>query len=150
MILMNIYQNNVNKYSAKALELTKTLKKRSVIRVIAFVLSIAIIIILVKEGTVILLLIAVPICMLGFGLLVNNYNQLVHLKQHTTFLKEINEFEILPPKSLRCGLCIIFLKELDEVRRIFKAQTISDLGNVPVRVFKQSPGFHGDPIGDQP
>ena len=37
---------------------------------------------------------AVPLCVLGFGLLIKRHNQVVYLKRHTTFLKEINEFEV--------------------------------------------------------
>lgn len=91
---MNIYQSNIQKYKTTILKLTKVLKRLSTIRLVVFVFSATLIIILANERLATLLLMVVPLCMLGFGLLVKRYNQLVYQKRHTTFLKEINEDEV--------------------------------------------------------
>jgi hypothetical protein len=54
---------------------------------------------LANERLVIILSIAVPLCVLGFVLLINHFNKVAYLKRHTTFLKEINEFEVLKSKN---------------------------------------------------
>jgi len=92
---MNIYQNNIQKYQTTILKLAKVLNRLSTIRLIAFLLSISIVIILANERLVTLLLTIVPLCVLLFGLLVKRYNGIAYLKRHTTFLKEVNEDEVL-------------------------------------------------------
>lgn len=89
------YQNNIRKYEAEIRELTKVLKQLSILRLVTFLFSIILITILANERLLIPLLIVTPICMLGFGFVVSRHRKINSVKQHTTFLKEINEAEIL-------------------------------------------------------
>lgn len=91
---MNIYQGNIQKYKATILKLAKDLNRLSTVRLVAFIFSATLITILANERLVTIILIVVPLCVLGFGLLIKRYNQAAYLKEHTTFLKEINELEI--------------------------------------------------------
>ena len=91
---MNIYQSNIQKYKTTIFKLAKVLNRLSILRLVVFVFSAIIIIILANERLVTLIWLAVPLCVLGFGLLIKRHNQVVYLKRHTTFLKEINEFEV--------------------------------------------------------
>ncbi len=92
---MQIYQDNIRKYEAEIRELTKVLKRLSILRLVTFLFSIILITILANERLLIPLLIVTPICMLGFGFVVSRHRKINSVKQHTTFLKEINEAEIL-------------------------------------------------------
>src|SRR5690554_3954388 len=91
---MNIYQSNIQKYRATGDGLAKNLNNLALIRLIVFVFSAVIIIFLANERLGVLISIVLPICVLGFGLLIKRYNQIAYQKQHATFLKEINEQEI--------------------------------------------------------
>ena len=92
---MNIYSQNIQAHSDTLVNLTRTLKRLSVIRLSVFIFSLALITILANERLLISLLIVTPLCVLGFGLVVNRYNQVNRLRRHTVFLKEINEAEVL-------------------------------------------------------
>lgn len=100
---MNIYQSNIQKYQTTIVALDKVSNRLSVLRLVAFVFSAVIIVILANEGLVTLLWIVVPICALGFGLIVKRHNQVDHLKRYTTFLKEINEHEVLKLENKLSG-----------------------------------------------
>src|SRR5690554_4971238 len=92
---MDIYQSNIQKYRTRSEELAKDLSNLALIRFVVFVFSAVIILVLANERLGILIWVVFPICVLGFGLLIRRYNQVAYRKQHATFLKEINEQEIL-------------------------------------------------------
>ena len=95
MTNIKIYQDNVRKYTAEVLRLERSLKGLSALRLIAFVSSVIIVVFLASERLTTAVLILAPLCMLAFGVLVTRYNNIENLKAHTTFLKEINEAEVL-------------------------------------------------------
>ena len=92
---MNIYQNNIRKYKATGSTLANVLNRLSTLRLVAFVGSAILIVFLANERWVTLLLMAVPLCGLGLGLLIKRYNQVAYRIRHTDFLREINEHELL-------------------------------------------------------
>ncbi|MTI32465.1 MutS-related protein [Xanthovirga aplysinae] len=92
---MNIYQNNIHKYKAEVSKLAKELNQLSTIRLIAFLCSIALIIFLANERWIALILTVGPLLGFGFALIIKRYNRIAYLKRHATFLKEINENEVL-------------------------------------------------------
>jgi hypothetical protein len=91
---MNIYSRNIQDYEQKLLQLNSVLNRLSLIRLIAFVAAAIVIVILANERQLVLLLLAAPICLIAFSYLIYRFNRLDYLKQHTTFLKEINEAEL--------------------------------------------------------
>lgn len=96
---MDPYRDNIQKYQTRNLEFAQVLKRLSTLRLLAFVFSFIIIAFLANERLLILLLMVVPLCVLGFGLLIKRYNQVAYLKRHTTFLKEINDDEVLKQEN---------------------------------------------------
>ncbi len=67
----------------------------STLRLAAFALSAVLITILANERLGTLVLIAVPLFVFGFGLLIKRHNRVAYLKRHTTHLREVNEDELL-------------------------------------------------------
>lgn len=100
---MDAYRNNIQKYKTIIVELDKVLNRLSALRLAVFVFSAIIIIILANERLGAALLIVVPLCVFGFGWLVNRYNEVDDLKRHTSFLKEINENEVLKLENKLSG-----------------------------------------------
>jgi hypothetical protein len=96
---MDIYQSNTQNYATRILALEQDLKLLSALRLVTFMLSAIIIVILANERLLAPLLIVVPFCILGFGLLVNRYNRVDKLKRHTGFLKDLNNHEVLRQKN---------------------------------------------------
>jgi hypothetical protein len=96
---LNIYHSNIQKYKASLLELDKDLRGLSAFRLVVFLFSIILIAILANERLIVPTLIILLIFVFGFGLLMRRYNQLAHQKRHNTFLKEINESEVLKLKN---------------------------------------------------
>ncbi len=92
---MNIYQLNIQKHNTTILKLAKVLSRLSILRLIVFIFSASLITILANERLFIPIIIITPLCALGFGLVIKRYNKTNRIKRHTTFLKEINEAEIL-------------------------------------------------------
>lgn len=92
---MTIYQSKIQEYKIAIAKLDQTISRLSTLRLIAFVCSLALIMILANARSAILVLIVVPLCMLGFGVLINRYNKLSYVRKHTIFLKKINEQEVL-------------------------------------------------------
>lgn len=92
---MNIFQRNIRGNKATILKLSNDLKQLSVFRLIAFVSSVSFILFLANERLITLLFFVVPLSILGFAFLLNRYKRVAYLKRHTTFLKEINEQEVL-------------------------------------------------------
>lgn len=100
---MNIYQENIQSHKTTILALEKDLNNLSILRLVVFIFSAIIIVVLANERLLGPLFVVVPLSVIGFGLLVNRYNEVEHLKRHTTFLKEINEQEILRLKNKLSG-----------------------------------------------
>lgn len=92
---MKIYQTNIEKYESTILDLEKAIKRLSLFRVASFLISLIGITLLANEGLITLLVIILPLCFIGFALLLIRYNKIVNLKKTTTLLKEINENELL-------------------------------------------------------
>lgn len=92
---MTVYQDNVEKYNAEVFRLDNLLRELSILRLVVFLFSAVIIVFLANERQGTLILIVAPVCAIAFGALVKRYNNVDDQKKHTTFLKEINEREIL-------------------------------------------------------
>jgi hypothetical protein len=100
---MNVYENKILEYQAALTEAEKELKNLSTLRLLAFLGSFALIIFLANARLAPLVWLLVPICMLGFGLLIRDYNKLSYQKTNITFLKEINEQEVLRQQNKLSG-----------------------------------------------
>ncbi len=92
---INIYRKNIAHNEARVLQLEKVLTRLSVLRLVAFVCSAALILVLANERLVAFVILVAALCVLGFGLLINRYNRLAYLKRHASFLQKVNEFELL-------------------------------------------------------
>ncbi len=95
---MKIYRDNIKMYDAKLLKLSKLLNRISFLRLFIFVISSIILIYLFSLNLLIPILIVFPLLILCFGAAIKYHNKTAFLKQHTTFLKGINESEILREK----------------------------------------------------
>jgi len=95
---MKIYQENIKKYNAKLLKLSKMLKRISFLRLFIFVISSIILIYLFSFNLITPILIVFPLSILCFGVAITHHNKTAFLKKHTAFLKGINESEILREK----------------------------------------------------
>ena len=95
---MKIYQENIKKYQSEELKLQDTLSKISWLRLIIFVIASAVLITLLSSKLFIPFFIAVPISMVAFGVAITRYNKIAYLKKQVSFLKIINESEILRQK----------------------------------------------------
>lgn len=92
---MKIYQENIKKYDAQLLKLTKLLNIISVIRLAFFIVITVIIIFLFNLNLFVLVSIILLFSIVCFVILIKRYNKTAFVKKHTMFLKEINESEIL-------------------------------------------------------
>jgi ABC-type multidrug transport system fused ATPase/permease subunit len=92
---LNNYQHNIHQYRLSALALANSLKNLSVARIAAFVFSIIFIVVFANARMVALLFFVVPLCVFAFVFLLKRYNRVAYQKAHATFLKEINEQEVL-------------------------------------------------------
>lgn len=92
---MKVYQENIKKYNAKALRLKKVLNWISFIRLLIFVISSIIIIYLFSKNLTTPIFIIFPISIICFALVIKYHNKIAYLRKHTSFLKKINESEIL-------------------------------------------------------
>ncbi len=91
---MIIFEENVQKYRAASLHWSKVLKKLSLLRIIFFVVSLALIIYLVQAE---LFVASVSVGLLSLGaflFLVKRYNQTAYKQQHSDILQKINENEL--------------------------------------------------------
>jgi hypothetical protein len=100
---MNVYQDNIVNCAATILKLEKLSKKFSGLRLVAFVFSAIVIVILANERLVAPLLVLAPLCIVGFALLIKHHNEIDDAKQYAVFLKEINEQEVLRQKNKLSG-----------------------------------------------
>ncbi len=92
---MNIYQENIKKYNIDAIRLKKVFNRISLLRLFIFVISGAILITLFSTGSIALVFIVFPVSIICFALVIKHHNKIAYLRKHTSFLKEINEAEIL-------------------------------------------------------
>jgi Flp pilus assembly protein TadB len=97
--VVKIYQDKVKTYDAELLELDKTLNRIPFLRLFVFVFSAAILIVLVNLKLFLPFFIVFPIAVVCFGLVLNRHSRLDYLKKHASFLKKINESEILRQES---------------------------------------------------
>jgi len=92
---MKIYQDNVQNYQAEITGLDNSLRTLSIQRLVVFIVSAIILVFLANARLTSLMFIVGPLSIFAFGALVRQYNNVDNLKRHTTFLKEINEREVL-------------------------------------------------------
>jgi len=92
---MKIYQENIEKYDAKALRLKKILNRISLLRLAIFVISSAILITLFSLNIITPTFIVFPLSIIGFAFVLKYHHKIAYLRKHTSFLKRINESEIL-------------------------------------------------------
>ncbi len=95
---MKVYQENIKKYNAKTLKLKKVLNRISLLRLAIFFISSIIIIYSLSSNLITPILIVFPLSVLCFGVAIKHYNKTAFQKKHITFLKGINESEILREK----------------------------------------------------
>ncbi len=95
---MKIYQENIKKYDSKIARLKIVLNRISLFRLLIFLISITILIILIRLDLITPIFIFLPISVISFAVVIKFHNKIVYQKKHTSFLKEINESEILREK----------------------------------------------------
>lgn len=92
---MKIYRDKIKNYDAKLLKLSKLSNRISFLRLFIFVISGTILITLFSINLITPILIVFPLSVLCFVAAISYHNKTDFLKKHTTFLKDINESEIL-------------------------------------------------------
>lgn len=95
---MKVYQENIKKYTAKTLRLKKVLNRISLLRLVIFVISSAILITLFSLNIITPVFIVFPISIIAFAVVLKHHHKIAYLRKHTSFLKGINESEILREK----------------------------------------------------
>ncbi|WP_029034522.1 MutS-related protein [Salinimicrobium terrae] len=95
---MKIYRDNIKKYDAQLLKLSKALKRFSFLRLFIFVISGIVLIYLFSVDLITPVYIVFPLSIVCFGAAINYHSNIAYLKKHTAFLKSINEAEILREK----------------------------------------------------
>ena len=95
---MKVYQENIKKYNAKTLRLKKVLNRISLLRLFIFVISSIILISLFSINLITPTFIVFPISIICFAFVLKHHNKIAYLRKHTSFLKRINESEILREK----------------------------------------------------
>ena len=95
---MKVYQENIKKYNAKTLRLKKVLNRISLLRLVIFIISSTILITLFSINLITPTFIVFPISIICFAFVLIHHNKIAYLRKHTSFLKRINESEILREK----------------------------------------------------
>lgn len=98
---MKIYQENIKKHEAKAIILKKILNKTSMLRLFIFIISVIVIIYLLSTNRIYPTFFVLPISILCFAFILKYHNKIAFQKKHTSFLKSINQSEIL---KIECKL----------------------------------------------
>ncbi len=93
--LTNIYQQNIQRYQKAVKKLSNALRELSWSRLVVFVFSAFLIVLLANNGMTVIVWLVALAGGLGFAFLMRRHNRVTYQKQHTTFLIEINEQEIL-------------------------------------------------------
>jgi len=91
---MKIYRENIEKYNDKTLRLKKLSNRISFFRLLIFVISITILVTLFNFDLIIPIFIVLPISIICFAFVIKHHDKIAYLRQHISFLKEINESEI--------------------------------------------------------
>ena len=92
---MNIYSDNIKMYDAKLLDISKLLTRLSFLRLFIFVITIVILIILFSLNLSTPAFIIFPIAIVCFALVLKHHDKIAYSRKHTSFLKKLNESEIL-------------------------------------------------------
>lgn len=92
---MNVYKRRVDDYTADISKLDKDIGKVSSQRLATFLISIALILYLANARLNFLLILAIPTCLVIFGLIIVRYNKIFSERSRLVFLKAVNEQEIL-------------------------------------------------------
>ncbi len=95
---MKVFQENINKYNAKIVRLKKVLNRLSLLRLLIFVIASITLIYLFSINLITPVYIVFPVSVICFALVLNHHTKIAYLKKHTSFLKKINESEILREK----------------------------------------------------
>jgi len=95
---MKIYRDNIKLYNAKLLKLSKLLNRISFLRLFIFVISSIILIYLFSFNLTTHTFIVFPISIICFAFVLKYHNKIAYLKKHMSFLKRINESEIIREK----------------------------------------------------
>ena len=98
---MEIYQENIRKYVDEETRLKKLLNRISLLRLLVFAASFAIVLSLFSIDLITPVFFIVPVSIGVFVWIIKYYNRISYLKKHTLFLKNINEAEI---KKIECDL----------------------------------------------
>ncbi len=91
---MKEFKENIQKYDAQLIQLKKQINKNSFFRLFVFIISATIIITLFSLNIVTPLFFIFPLLLILFNFLLKRHKQITFLKNHSEFLKEINESEI--------------------------------------------------------
>ena len=92
---MTVYQNNLDQYSITLEGLEKRLNGLSLLRLVVFLITCALIIFFVSTHNTTPIYVIVPIGLISFSVVIKRHAKVAALKRHTFFLKLINEQELL-------------------------------------------------------
>ena len=92
---MDSYTHKIQQYQTTIARLNRALNRLSGLRLGVFVVWVALVVYLINERMQTALWLVIPSGVFAFGLVINRYNRVVYQKQHSLFLKEINEQELL-------------------------------------------------------
>ena len=92
---MKVYKDNIKKYDAKLLKLNKALNRSSFLRLFIFVISAGLLITLMSIRLMTPFFVVFLISIVCFAIVLKYHNKIAYLRKHTSFLKGINESEIL-------------------------------------------------------
>ena len=95
---MKVYQENIKKYDAELLKLSKLLNRISLLRLFIFIISGIILIYLFSTHLITPVYVVFPLSIISFGAAINYHSKIAFLKKHTAFLKSTNESEFLRGK----------------------------------------------------
>jgi hypothetical protein len=95
---MEIYSENIKMYHAKLLKLSKALKRISFLRLFIFIISSTILIHLISNKLFTPFFVVFLISILLFAFVIRHHNKIAYSRKHTSFLKKINELEVLREK----------------------------------------------------
>lgn len=95
---MKIYRDKIEKYDAKLFKLSKLSNRISLLRLFIFIIFSTILITLFSIHLITPIFIVFPLFILCFGVAIKYHDKIAYLRKHTSFLKRINESEILREK----------------------------------------------------
>lgn len=89
------FPSRIQYYQLQIAILDKKLKNASLLRLAVFTGSLAIVLMLASAGSTLLVTIMLPVSITAFGFVLSRYNLLVRTRNNLSFLKQINEQELL-------------------------------------------------------